>query len=237
MIHYPPHKFFEILKPPEANHMTLPFENINNARDMGGIVTKDGRKIKAGKLYRTAGLHRATEKDLADLQKMNLGCIIDFRDEFERKMRPEPVIPGVVGVHLNPLPERASGGGDSAARKAYFLKSPETFFVRIYHHLATSEDARAAYEGFFRAIFAQKGAPVLWHCTQGKDRTGVGALLLLTALGVEKETIIEDYLFSNGFFEEEYQRMAATVEPEHRQSYRYLFNVTRENILAYLFSI
>ena len=66
-----------------------------------------------------------------------------------------------------------------------------------YQQMYLPEDGIAMFRGFFKELLDADGGAVLWHCVSGKDRTGNATMLLLTVLGVDKETIIEDFLLTN----------------------------------------
>ena len=96
----------------------IDFEELNNTRDLGGMVTSDGKKIREGVLYRSAALFTASEKDLEKLSGMNLCRIYDFRGEDDRSQHPDPEIPGCLNVWLQILPSTSPGvthGKDSEA--------------------------------------------------------------------------------------------------------------------------
>ena len=183
--------------------MFLEFEGIENARDLGGLVRLDGAKLREGVLLRTGHLGRATEKDIERLQGMGVALIVDMRDCREREKTPDKAVPGARNIHLPPVPD---------LEKVIPIKSTVPSEVRAVFHefyrlLGQYPDAIEAYRGFFRELLAAEGKPVLWHCTQGKDRTGVGTMLLLSALGFERETVIEEYLRTNQFAQKQLEAM------------------------------
>ena len=177
--------------------MFIEFDNIFNARDLGGLPAADGRRVKSGLLLRTAKLNSLTDADVARLEReFHVRHIFDFRDGSEVAAKPDRAIPGAALHALPVLPELpGNNNGD------YLRLSPERVLELmrgIYRTMARHEKSTAAYRGFFDTLLAHPGEAVLWHCTQGKDRTGIAALLLLTALGVEEETAVEEYFLTNG---------------------------------------
>ena len=175
--------------------MFITFDGIINARDLGGIALSGGKKVKKNRLIRSAGLFRASEGDIQRLrQDFDLAFIADFRDSVETEREPDKDVPGAEWLHLPALPPFPKGGfrGNRPENPDFDAR-----FREIYSDLACSGCAAEAYRGFFRALLEAKGRGVLWHCTQGKDRTGIAALLLLTALGADAEAIKEDYFLSN----------------------------------------
>lgn len=173
--------------------MFIEFDGIINVRDLGGISAAGGKTVKPGLLLRGAGLNSASDRDIERLSELGVAHIVDFRDPVELEALPDPELPFAAYHSLPALPGLPS-------RRA---PTPETVpvpdfdgnFRRIYVQLASGEEAARAYRGFFDVLLEGRGA--YWHCTQGKDRTGVAAILLLTALGSPTEEIMEDYYLSN----------------------------------------
>lgn len=173
----------------------LPLEGVYNFRDMGGLKARDGRKVKKGLLFRSAELTGMTSNDKTNLRPLNLKLIYDYRDMAEAVVKPDPQIG-------NERHERvAVNGQDKSTAKDEW--DPETFyktftrekFAQVYREMPIQN---ASYKRLMH-LFAkpEQNLPVLHHCAGGRDRTGVGAMLLLRTLGVSFETIMEDYLFSN----------------------------------------
>ena len=212
--------------------MDISFESILNARELGGIPTEDGRRVKPNLLFRTAGLGKATDADVAKLAGYGVKAIFDLRDEYEYARIADRPVPGARHIHLIPLPMEEAGGPTAEIRRDTFLADPAAFFPGIYRYMALH--SAPAYEKFFAELLSLQGAPVLWHCTQGKDRTGLAALLLLTVLNVSRERIVADYLYSNVAFEAEYAEKSPSLTPFERDAYRYIFFVREENLLLYL---
>ncbi|MBR2717522.1 MAG: tyrosine-protein phosphatase, partial [Oscillospiraceae bacterium] len=161
--------------------MFLEFEGIENVRDLGGLLRADGARTRRGLLLRSGRLENATDGDLQRLAEMGLSAVVDFRDGGELDRSPDRQVPGAVFRHLPALP-KLQENFRRVDDPTYTAEELHNDFRRIYRLLAQSTEAEEAYAAFFRILLASEGRPVLWHCTQGKDRTGVAALLLLTAL-------------------------------------------------------
>lgn len=174
-------------------YMFIEFDAITNVRDLGGISAAGGKKVRTGLLLRGAGLCDASARDIARLRELGVAHVVDFRDPVELEVYPDPEL-AFAAYHSLPalpgLPSRRAPTPESAPEPDF-----DGNFKRIYVQLATGEEAAGAYRGFFDVLLEGKGA--YWHCTQGKDRTGVAAILLLTALGAPLEEIMEDYYLSN----------------------------------------
>lgn len=187
--------------------MFINFEGIMNARDLGALPTQQGGSVLPGRLLRTARLHEATDGDLARLSRLGLRCIFDFRDPSETQRQPDRVPAGAQLLYLPVLPQMPDITPDAVR---FTEEGRMEMFRGMYRTMACSDASAAAYGGFFRTLLSMDGAPVLWHCTQGKDRTGIAAALLLTALGVPEEEIRRDYFLTNEYMRGEYAKLAAS---------------------------
>ena len=191
--------------------MNIVFEHIDNARDLGGIVGAGGREIRPYRLLRTAHLHDATDADIERLRKeYNLCRIFDFRSLGEFQAFPDREIEGVQHHLLptidmraeqqtgKPIPDEAFLELDRHIVNYSFYPEVQMMAANMYPSLIRSEFSQLQYAAFLRLIVeAPVDGGILWHCAQGKDRTGWGAAFLMFALGVEKETVIDDFEESN----------------------------------------
>jgi protein-tyrosine phosphatase len=177
----------------------LPFDKAINFRDLGGYPTRDGGTVKWRRLFRSGHMNLLTEADVARLVDLGTAVICDFRSEPEREKDPHALPP--------PL-------SDAVRSLAIWPKSTAPFadVVRSFSkgELTAAQcrerqqqsyrefvlDFRAQYAAMFRLVDEAAGRPVVIHCTAGKDRTGIGAALLLASLGVPEGVILEDYLLS-----------------------------------------
>lgn len=210
------------------------YEGIENVRDLGGMMRRDGARVRENVLLRTGRLENATDADIARLQELGLCAVVDFRDRSEVLRAPDREVPGAAYVHLPALPDLGKHF-KSPDDPTYTAEEVRDDFRRVYYYLATAPEAHTAYEAFFQKLLASEGRPVLWHCTQGKDRTGVAALLILSALGIDEESIVQEYLLTNQFTQPQLDAMAAAGEkPETLRILREVFLVCEENIRYYL---
>ena len=175
--------------------MFYTFDGIENARELGGLTRPDGARIRDGMLFRTGHLGRASEADVDRLARWGVGLIVDLRDKNERGRSPDRAVPGAENVWLPPVPDLEA----VIPIKSNVPHEVREVFHQFYRLLALHPDAIGAYEAFFGRLLQAEGRPVLWHCSQGKDRTGVGAMLLLSALGFDRQTAIGEYLLTNQF--------------------------------------
>ena len=185
----------------------IKFQKLKNTRDLGGYRSFDGRVIKEKMLIRSGTLFKASEDDIEKLCKeYNLRTVIDLRIEAEINEKPDPVPEGVKYIHI-PLLDKAYLG---ITRDEYSLKSwfnifsdescrPEDVFYDMYEMLVFGERTKAMFPQIFSILSEDNSEAVLWHCSAGKDRVGVTTMLILLALGVDRETIIDDFLATNRF--------------------------------------
>lgn len=204
------------------NRHSISLEGVDNARELGGYRTQDGRTVKFGKLLRTGKLVDATEQDKQRLQNTyHVTKIFDFRTPLERTPDPDPAIPGaqayqysVLGTLPVPQLDLSTDQGkqslETYVRSIASLDKDGTFVDQYYRDMYrtfyTSEEGLNAYRNFFRDLLNANGNTVLWHCSAGKDRAGNAAMLVLTVLGVDRETIIEDFLNTNYYYQDDMKK-------------------------------
>jgi len=190
----------------------LPFEGIENGRELGGLVMQDGRSIRWGKLVRSGNLNTASDKDVALLKDhFQLTDVFDFRFDAEVAGAPDREIDGVRNTHLSTLPQalvdgftagradttqfKVSGFMERLAEYAFNPKA-QAMGRQLYPAIVMDPTSQQRYGAFLRGVLEADGG-VLWHCSQGKDRCGWGAAFVLAALGASRETIVEDFDLSN----------------------------------------
>ena len=200
--------------------MVIDFEGIQNARDLGGINAADGRTVKPGLLFRTGELERATDADIAYLRAADLRHIVDFRDPAEIAARPDRPVPGAEHHALKTLPALPVSPNPPKGAAPPLPADPEKIFPGLYAQLGSCAEAKAAYREFFRILLKGDGA-VLWHCRQGKDRTGVAAMLLLATLSVSPADAKADYLETNACMKAQYEGAVGKYhDPEQQRMLR-----------------
>lgn len=200
------------------------FERIVNARDLGGIRIGD-KTVKKGFLLRTAHLHDASNSDAKRLQEeFHLKRIFDFRSEPEASMQPDREIPGSEYILLPTLDTTAEKeSGEAIPEETWldlskhivrlaFTKMFQQMSRDLYPSLVMSEYSQLQYASFLNLILETEDGAVLWHCSQGKDRTGIGAALILAALGANRETIVRDFDRSNDSYRPLVEKLCADVK-------------------------
>lgn len=200
--------------------MNLNLERIVNIRELGGLVMRDGRTVKHGLLIRGGALNKATDSDIRSLnEEHRVKMIFDFRTEQEVKHSPDREIPGAKYLWLPTLDPMngekgkdvfSAGGFKSAEElvmKAAFLPQVQEAARNMYTDIVDNEYSQLQYAVFLQRIIAADEGAIYWHCSQGKDRTGLGAAFILAALGADRETILADYLVSAEAYTEDLKRM------------------------------
>ena len=215
----------------------IKLENLSNTRDLGGMIGADGRKIKAGKLIRSSLLSRASDADLEKLAQM-LSAVVDFRSDGERKLQADPELPGVENVPLPAVADVTPGvtrDEDSLKAVLTMMNDPEkarAHMIQTYRDIITSEFSLGQYGRFFRILLEGHEKAVLWHCTAGKDRAGMGAFFVEKALGVSDEAVFADYMKSNDYLAKEVEEIVATFtlrgETTHPEAIGYMFGAKEE---------
>ncbi len=182
----------------------LDLQGLNNTRDLGGMRTKDGRAIRSDKLIRSGKLTGLKDKDWFS---QHIALVVDLRSTKECTDNPDPTIADVEYLHLPIFEMRASGvTRDKESDRGMAALDPESALQRmagVYKSFLTNEFSLSQYRRFVRLLLEPREKAVLWHCSAGKDRTGVGALFVQELLGVDRADIVADYMISNAYLEEE----------------------------------
>ncbi len=189
---------------------TLGMEKLSNARQLGGYITEDGMRVKSNVLLRSGKLSAASEADLKKLHdEYNVTEIIDLRTTDEIASAPDPEVEGAVNVRVKVLDE--SSDNASAAMTAIYSSSDNpaasllemvragTLSDTMYISALDCDAGIAGYRAFVDELLNHEEGAILWHCTGGKDRAGTAAVIILTLLGVDKETILDDFALTNQF--------------------------------------
>jgi protein-tyrosine phosphatase len=176
---------------------------VRNFRDVGGLLTVDGRRVRRGRLYRSGHLAHATEEDAAFLSGLGLHTVFDFRNAADRKLDgPDVELQGVRNVGI-PLSDPADGaefwrlvrdGNIQQLRSILADGKGAARMVASYRSII--KDRTAEHSRVLHAL-AEDGVPALMHCAAGKDRAGLSVAVSLLAVGVEKDAIEADYLKSD----------------------------------------
>lgn len=173
----------------------IPLQGLTNFRDLGGYRTADGRQVRWRTVFRSDTLASLTDRDMETVCDLGVTTACDLRYGEEREAEPSRFLGHerveVLALGLNAKPGTSfvdsfeAGADMGAAARDYLLQNYRQYPV-LYAE---------AYRTIFRRVL--DGHRVVVHCTAGKDRAGTAAAMILTALGVPRETVLEDYLLTN----------------------------------------
>lgn len=185
----------EGVRPVVVSDSYLPLESVQNLRDLGGMIGFGGRCISPGRVYRSGNPSRAAARDMAFLKSLKIETVLDFRSEAEKGPQESEF-----RRHFDWQPIAVDAGNFSAQEVERLLRAArpdglEQRMIDIYREFPVSCQPQ-----FHRLLeMAEQDRTFLYHCAAGKDRTGFATLLLLSALGVDRQTILDDYLISNTY--------------------------------------
>ncbi|MBK5720917.1 tyrosine-protein phosphatase [Dysgonomonas sp. Marseille-P4677] len=187
----------------------LPMTGGYNFRDMGGYQNTDGKYVKWGKVFRSDDLHNLTDADLEYLAAIPLVSIVDFRSEEEMQMGPDK---NPTSLKKNYAYSISPGNLMNAVKKdvsKITSEQADQLMMDMNVLLVSDTTCINRYKDFFALLQNEDDAPLMFHCSAGKDRTGMAAALFLSALGVDEKTIIKDYLLSNTYLANKYAKLKA----------------------------
>lgn len=185
----------------------LPMEGGYNFRDLGGFRTKEGRYTKWGKLFRADELSNLKENDLKYLSSIPITSVIDFRAQAEARRFPDKLPPTVQFTYpIAIIPGNLSSEG---IQTNLLKKNIDAHMKHMNRMLVSDPNCVRSYRIFFAIVQNHLSAPLIFHCSAGKDRAGMAAALILFALGVDEETVVEDYLTSKIYLSDKYEAFIA----------------------------
>lgn len=199
---------------------TIHLSTTPNAHDLGGIRTKNGQHIRQNRLIRSAALTRLNHHDKWLLDKrQHVKVILDFRSSGEIKRAPDVKSPGARHIHLSVMSSPDFGVHTISQYANQLAAKQPNFMEQFYQKMVLEPHCVEAYRTMFHYLLKQRSGAILYHCTYGKDRTGVATMLILSSLGVPRTTIMKNYLASNHYLKK-------TTAKEYRQMRHYTRNPT-----------
>ncbi|MBP2058158.1 protein-tyrosine phosphatase [Lactobacillus colini] len=181
--------------------IVLPLEEVPNARDLGGYVGLNGRKVKLHRLVRTGKMFNIPQRDVNYLADYGVNQVIDLRTAGEIEKWPDTNIPGSKHYNISVHADNKNGVDKRLEQlRASYDKDQYAGFKAMCHQYTKatmSEHAHHTYHKVLELLANNEAGATLFHCSEGKDRTGLAAVLILYILGVDMETIRQDYLYSN----------------------------------------
>ena len=194
----------------------IDLQGTSNTRDIGGYQTGDLRTVRSGQIIRSENLSRLTADDFRKLEDLGLKTVIDLRTNKKHKKEP------TVWQGENPPQFYHFPVGDvkndwfQAQRKLMKMNrfsEEQSLELQKDGYRMILEEGTASYQQLMEVVLDESNWPVLIHCNAGKDRAGVAVTLILEAIGVDRETIMQEYLLTN-----EVGRSAAKAELLARES-------------------
>ena len=209
---------------------TIPMEGLFNFRDLGGYYNAAGKQIRWGKLYRSASLANATSQDIKVLNNLGIRTVIDFRTDWERHGAPSeysapqtfnfPLRGNPFNLFFDMISTKKFRAGDvkvyAQDMYSFFLENNSDYFIKMFDILLDKENY-----------------PVVFNCVIGNDRSAVAAALILAALDIDMDQIINDYLLSNElidpntFFD---KNNPFLQDPEIQETFTAMFRVYKSSI-------
>jgi protein-tyrosine phosphatase len=189
---------------------SLHLETAPNFRDVGGYRTADGRWVRMGVLYRSDQLDLLSDADLERIEQLAPGLIVDLRTERERQRGADRTPPAARRAVADVYADADQSSGSDPFAAIATADDAVALLMTANRRFVSLESARRGYGLLLRGV-AESSDPVVYHCTAGKDRTGWGTAVLLTILGVPRETVMKDYLSSNVYLIEKNRARAARM--------------------------
>lgn len=196
-----------------------------NFRDLGGIENKAGKKIKPKCILRSGELVSIAKQDREQLlSQYQLKKIIDLRGKEEVSKSPDDLFADVEYLHIDIMADINKNTTSLYDLLKYAnVAQVDKAMVNVYEQLILDPTAQKGYQAFLQEFIVQEEGAVLFHCFAGKDRTGVGAALLLSLLDVDQELIFQDYLQTNQQRQQANQKILANfsstiVDEEHKRA-------------------
>ena len=185
------------------------------------------QNMKTGLLFRSDVLYHLNPKEKALLRDNNIKVIIDLRGKDEVEHLKDTNIKAIKFINLPLLPEKKEDEPSPIVTIKH-MTLPDMAFA--YRQLVR-RDIKDSWSKIFNILLDNNSGPVLFHCSAGKDRTGVVTAVILTALGINKDIIYKDYLLTN---EKPlyYKKMALEMDPESREIFLEYFQAKKEYLDA-----
>ena len=185
--------------------------------------------MKKGLLFRSDVLYHLNPKEKALLRDNNIKVVIDLRGKDEVEHLKDTNIKAINFINIPMLPDNEDG--NDSPLKTVTIKHMTLPDMDFAYRQLVMKDRKEAWSKIFDILLNNKEGAVLFHCSAGKDRTGVVSAVILTALGIDKETIYQDYLLTN---EKPlyYKKMALQMDPESREIFLDYFQAKKEYLDA-----
>ena len=189
----------------------IDYKGLRNTRDLAQFETVDGKKLKKGILYRSGRIDKMSQRRIKKfLETYNIKTIIDLRTQVEVSESKHFFYPKYVDYYHIPVLNqqffgitheinKMSKAMMEQRKKLTSSYSGEDYMIEMYKSIVFEPSSQRHFATIFDVLATESEGAVLYHCTSGKDRTGILSLFLLTLLGVSEKDILDDYEISNEF--------------------------------------
>jgi len=213
----------------------IDFDSVPNFRDLGGYRTRDGRAVAWRRLFRSAALHAMSRPDVARLkEEICPRAVIDLRTPREPTKQREISLLGEMGARYHNVPFRPASHDDVKQETELFRDA--TDMGELYLYRIRQPELGQKLADSLELIADRNNHPLVFHCSLGKDRTGVLAAMLLAAAGVIDEDIVHDYTLSAPFMPEIRGRMTSdpAASPEVKELPAFQWEASAESMARFL---
>ncbi|MEW8957461.1 tyrosine-protein phosphatase [Clostridium sp.] len=216
----------------------IPLKGVVNFRDLGGYKTYDGRRVKWNKFYRSDALYTLTKEDIAYINDLGIKVVFDYRSIREVEEKPDPSIEGIEIFNISAMKaldkeDRGLSMFDLIKKEGSLRNIDRDMLRNSYKDMVINNEA---FKETIRYISKKNSSPIAFHCTAGKDRTGLAAALILSILGVPEEIILEDYMSTNMYIKSNNEKLMEPLismikDKESIEIFNALMGVRKEYIL------
>lgn len=172
-----------------------------NFRDLGGYTSNDGRQVRWKKIFRSGHLANLSSADLDTLESLALTEVHDFRRREEQQRNPSQPVRAQTTADYEMFVGSMSKFWEFLTNGGLNAESAHELVRGSYRDCI--DDVAPAYARLFESLIRNADNATLFHCAAGKDRTGMAAALILSALDVDREVIVQDYLLTLEHFDNE----------------------------------
>lgn len=209
----------------------IELEGSFNFRDMGGYPTIDGYHVKWGMLYRSGNLSGMTKADLEIVNQLGIKKICDLRAKDEINKYPDPILNGAAWNHVPVIQDEVKIKHVGDLVSPYENGDLGGLLISLNREMVTYTET---FQKVFKLLLDEPQNPFLFHCMAGKDRTGVVAALILSVLGVSRDIILEDYLFTNHSLEKIKANLLTSESHNLQQINQEVFDALLEARVEYI---
>lgn len=181
------------------HHRLVSLDGPMNFRDLGGYQNSHQQTVKWNKIYRADALDNLSHHDLQKLAALNVTVDCDLRSGYEQAMAPDHITSNIKYLDCHVYPDQ--GDRDEEIKLTHPLPESNSLGV-IYQHVILNIHSLEMFKRVMQELLhLPSDQALVFHCSAGKDRTGMVSALILSLLGVDEETIIRDYLLTNGLYD------------------------------------